>query len=208
MSDQLPTIEGDGGPRESIPVTLFGDLASGGNPIGISNPIPASTPDGFFALAASFVRPSNTTAYASGDLVADSTSAAAALELPLAFRAAGQAVRIERLRLRKTSVTLTDASLRVHLFRLRPTLTVNDNDVFDSAGVLAISDIAGYVGTIDVTMNYAAVAGACGVGVPGVGSAITCDGIGTSLWVAIEARAAYGPASAETFTVTIEGARS
>lgn len=191
-----------------VALTLGADGAEA-SPLNNTNPLPASTPDGFFALAASFTRPADTTAYASGDLVANSASAAVALELPLAFRAAGQAVRIERVRLRKSGVTLTNAVFRVHLFRSAPTLTANDNSAFDNgSGVLAISDIAGYVGTVDVTMNYAAVAGASGVGAPGTGSAITCQGTGTSLWAVVEARAAYAPANGETFTVTIEGARS
>ena len=45
------------------------------------------------------------------------------------------------------------------------------------------------------------------------GAGITCEpaggeGVETSLWALVEARAAYTPAAGETFVVTLEGARS
>ncbi len=174
---------------------------------------PVKTPDGFFTRSSSFARPANTTAYAVGDRVANATSSAAVLEFTHVAREAGEAVRIERLRLRKTGPVLTNAQFRVHLFRTLPTVNVNDNGVFNNANVLAIADIAGYVGAFDVTMDLAAAIGARGVGVPLVGGGITCEAAGvddheTSLWAVIEARAAYAPASGETFTLTIEAARS
>jgi hypothetical protein len=170
-------------------------------------------PDGFFTVSAAFTRPADTTAYAAGDRVADSTSAATVLEFTNVARSTGESVRIERIRMRKTGATLTNASFRVHLFRLEPTVNVNDNGVFNSSSTLALADIHGYVGTVDITMNYAAVIGARGVGAPSAGSGITCEAAGTSghetsLWAVVEATAAYVPASGEIFTVTIEAARS
>ena len=58
--------------------------------------------------AASFARPNDTTAYASGDLVANATSAGAVT--PLAFALGGNAMpggtRITRVRLQKSGTTL------------------------------------------------------------------------------------------------------
>lgn len=185
-----------------------GDIAT---PVDHNTPLPTYSPGGLLTVASSFSRPANTTPYAIGDLVANS-GAVVPIELVGAARSAGEAFRAERVRLRKSGPLLANASFRVHLFRKIPTVSVQDNGVFDNAGVLALADIDGYVGTVDVVMNYAAAIGARGVGVPSTGSGITCEagavaGHETSLWALIEARAAYVPASGETFTLTVEGAR-
>jgi hypothetical protein len=132
---------------------------------------PVYTADGFFTASAAFTRPANTTAYAIGGRVADLTASATVVEFTNVARATAEAIRVERLRMRKTGTG------------------------------------------IDVTMDVAAAIGAQGIGLPTKGSGITCEAAGTtghetSLWAVVEALAAYGPASAETFTLTIEGARS
>jgi hypothetical protein len=167
---------------------------------------------GFFTSSAAFARPADTAAYLAGDRVADSTTAATVLSFNNVHRAASDAIRLERVRIRKTSALLTNAQFRVHLFRLLPTVSVNDNGIFNAAGVLALADIAGYIGRFDITMDSAGVIGARGSGVPAVGSGISCEAAATggsdaSLWAVIEALAAYVPSSAETFTITLEGAR-
>ena len=92
-------------------------------------------------------------------------------------------------------------------------ICVGDNGAFNSSGALALANIEGHVGYVDVTMDLAAAIGARGVGAPATGSGITCEAAGasgheTSLWVLIEARATYIPANGETFYITVEGARS
>lgn len=193
----------------------YGAEASDAVFVSPTNPLPAATRDGFFTVAASFVRPADVTAYAAGDLVANSTSAAVPLEFPNVARATGEAIRIERVRMRsdKTPGSITNASFIVHIFRKAPVLNVNDNAAFQASGVLQVANIDGYVGTVPVVFGYAAAIGARGVGVPAAGSGITCEAAGaaaheTSLWVVVEANAAYVPASGETVTVTLEGARS
>lgn len=173
------------------------------------------TPSGLLTVVGSVTRPADTLIYAAGDLIANSTTAGLVVPIELvgAARGAGEAIRIERVRLRKSGSSLTAASFRVHLFRSLPTVSVGDNGVFDASNVLALADIAGYVGTIDVTMDKAAAIGARGVGVPSSGSGITCEAAGTSghegsLYALIEARGTYQGTSAESFTVTIEGSRS
>lgn len=184
-----------------------------GAPVSELNPVPGYSPGGFFTVSASFTRPADTTAYSAGDRVADSAGAATVLEFTNVARATSEAVRIERIRMRKTGTSLANASFRVHIFRTLPTVGVNDNGVFNAAGSLALADIAGYVGSVDVTMDKAGTIGARGVGVPATGAGITCEAAGTSghetsLWAVVEALAAYTPVSGETFTVTIEAARS
>lgn len=169
----------------------------------------SKTSDGLQAIAATqFARPGNTTAYAAGDLVADTVTAGsvAVVAIPNAVRAAGEAFRIERCRLRKSTTTLTAANFRVYICRALPTFSVGDNGALNVAGALAIDDIANVVGWFDITMDRSATAGARGVGVPSLGPAITViPSSGTTLYAFIEATGAYAPGNAETFNMTLEG---
>lgn len=167
---------------------------------------------GFFTSGAAFARPADTAPYTAGDRVANATSAAVVLALSNVFRTDQDAIRVEKVRLRKTGTSIVNAQFRVHLFRLLPTVAVSDNGVFNTAGALALADIAGYIGSVDITMDKSATIGAHGAGVPATGTGITCESSGASgadpsLWAVIEALAAYTPASGETFTLTLEGAR-
>lgn len=162
-------------------------------------------------ISASFVRPSDTTAYAAGDLVANSTTAGSVI--PLAFanvvRTAGDCLRIERVRIEKSSTSLTNASFRLHLFEASPTPTVGDNGVYNSAGVLATNNVLNMVGTFPVTMIWSGSDGAMGIGVPTTGSGATASPTsGTTLFGLLEVTAAYTPVSGETFYVVLEGYRT
>ncbi|CAN5335730.1 hypothetical protein BH09PSE1_BH09PSE1_08100 [soil metagenome] len=192
-----------------------GALGADAQAVTTATPLPGYSPGGLLTVAASFVRPADTTAYAVGDLAANSALAGSVVPVELigAMRSAGEAIRIERVRLRKSGPSLINAAFRVHLFRKAPTVGVGDNGAFNASGVLALTDIEGHVGYIDVTMDLAAAVGARGVGVPGTGAGVTCEAAGaagheTSLWALIETRAVYAPVSGETFYLTVEGARS
>lgn len=193
----------------------WGNPEDPANYVDLDTPLPVFTPSGFLTVSMSFARPADTLAYAAGDLVANSTVLGSLVvpKIQNVMRMVGEAVRVERIRLRKTSVTLVSATFRVHLFRIAPTLSVADNGVFNAAGVLALADITGYVGGFDVTMDVAGAAGASGRGVPLMGSGVTLEASGTvgdetTVWVVIQATAAYVPASGETFTLTLEAART
>lgn len=167
------------------------------------NPLPVTTTiaAGFGAVAsASFSRPADTTAYASGDLVANSTTAGSVVPVSLlnAVREEGGVSRIERVRLRKTGTSITNASFRVHLFSAAPTVTNGDNGAF-------LSILANYIGAFDVVIDRAFSDGAAGAGLPVNGAAATFTiPSGTTLYALIEARGAYTPVSGETFTVIAE----
>jgi hypothetical protein len=180
------------------------------NPEDLHVPYPAGwTPSGLATIhATAFNRPANTTAYTAGDLVANSATAGSATGLVFlnAVRGDGEAIRIERVRLRKSSAVLTNASFRVYICRALPTLSVGDNGALNASSVLAIDDIQYVIGWFDLTMDRSGTAGARGVGVPNAGSAITLSPVsGTTIIGLIEATAAYGPASGETFNATLEG---
>lgn len=148
-------------------------------------------------VSASFTRPADTTAYASGDLVANSTTAGSVAPMSFAIsRATGKGGMVRRARLRKSGTSVTNASFRIHLYTLSPTLANGDNAAWSSNGV------ANYVGAIDVTVDKAFTDGAAGNGVPNTGSEInfTSD----TYYAVVEARGAYTPVSGETFSVELE----
>lgn len=145
-----------------------------------------------------FVRPADTTAYAIGDLVANSTTAGSVvpLDLPVSRTDSGS-VSIERVKLRKSGVSTTNASFRVHLFSAAPTPTVGDNAAFGTSGSNS------YLGSTDVVVSQAFSDGACGFSDANFKSISVRLEAGYSVYGLVEARAAYVPVSAESFTVTL-----
>ncbi len=151
-------------------------------------------------VSASFSRPANTSAYAAGDLVANNVTAGSVVPMQFAVaRAAGGTGMIRRARIRKSSVAVVNASFRLHLYRAAPTPSNGDN------GVWLTNQAANYMGAIDVTVDRAFSDGAGGNGVPISGSEVNFDlSNGNVIYGLLEARAAYTPASAETFEVELE----
>ena len=168
--------------------------------ISSTNPVPVvglvTNPTG------SFTRPSDTTQYAVGDLVANSTTAGsvAAVSLTVARAAAGSSM-LRRLKLHKSSTSTTSASFRVHLYRPGVTITCANGD----NGAFSTDQVANYIGAFDVTIDRAFTDGAAGIGLPVVGSDINLKlASGTTVQALMEARATYTPTSAEVFTITLD----
>ena len=147
---------------------------------------------------ANFTRPSDTTQYTSGDLVANSTTAGSVVVMPFTVIVAqGRAMKIKTVKLETTSTTATNATFRLHLYATKPTVTNGDNGVWlsvegthigfvDLDALLAFSDAIGNTTAFDDTQNiYWRLA------------------TGEILYGLLEARAAYTPVSAEVFTVTM-----
>ena len=183
--------------RDALPVVVLG--SDGSSASSSTNPI---TTGGIGKLAsANFTRPSDTTQYASGDLVANSTTAGsvAAMQFTVA-RIAGGSGMIRRARLRKSGTSVTNAAFRLHLYRVTPaTITNGDNGAWSTSGN------ADYMGAIDVTVDRAFTDGASGNGVPMTGNEINFDlTSGQIIYGLLEARGAYTPANAEVFTVELE----
>jgi hypothetical protein len=161
-----------------------------------------STSSGFgFTAQASFTRPTNTTTYASGQALANSTVASSVVPLRFANCSTGGAVRIEAVRVRKSGTGTTGASFRVHLFTQSPVPGAGD-------GAVWTAPIDGYVAAFDVTVDRAFSNGAAGRGTATTGTPVVItipDGV--DLYGLIEVRGAYAPASAEQFTWILEGFR-
>lgn len=152
---------------------------------------------------ANFSRPADTTPYAVGDLIANSTVAnlVTPLELWNAVREPGMCGRVDRIRLYKSGPSIANASFRVHLFGAIPTPVNGDNGVFSS-------NLADCIGQLDVTMDRSFTNGAYGVGIPSLGNSIQYQILsGTAVYALIEARAAYGGVSGENFKLVAEMVR-
>jgi hypothetical protein len=150
------------------------------------------------AVEATFIRPANTTAYASGDLVANNVTAGSVTALSLGIaRVAAGGVSIRRVRLRKSSTGVTNAAFRVHFYTAAPTATNGDNGVWLTTGA------AGYLGSVDVTMDRAFSDGAAGLAAlsPDINIRLAS---GTDIFALLEARAAYTPVSGETVGLMVE----
>jgi len=147
-----------------------------------------------------FTRPANTTAYTFGDLVANNTTAGSVTPISVdAARAIDTVSSMIRCRLEKTGTSVTSAIFRVHFYNELPTVTNGDNGVW-------LSTQAGYVGSVDITVDKAFSDGAEGIGAPSAGSALIFAPVSgtTTLYALIEARAAYTPVSGEQFQIHVE----
>lgn len=151
--------------------------------------------------SANFTRPANTTAYASGDLVANDTTAGSVV--PMTFtvaRVAQGSVTIRKARLSKSTTTTSNAAFRLHLYTAAPTIANGDNSAWSTTR-------SGYLGAIDFSSSNALAFsdGTAINGVPVVGTEINVKlASGTTIVGLLEARAAYGPGSGEVFTVELE----
>lgn len=149
--------------------------------------------------ASQMMRPADTTAYAVGDLVANSTTAGSVTPLTFAVNRSGTTGlggMIRRAKLKTSNVSLTSASFRLHLYSASPTVANGDNGAWSSSGA------ATYLGAIDFTLVRAFTDGAAGWSTVLEGQEInfTTDNV----YGLLEARDTYTPASAQTFDVALE----
>src|SRR5262245_2140486 len=153
------------------------------------------------SVSAGFTRPNDTTAYASGDLVANSVTAGAVAPLSLALpftSGQGQTI-ILRARLYKSGTTATNATFRLHLYQSSPTPANGDN------GAWSTDKAAAYLGFIDIATLLAFTDGCANFGAAAAGAEMRLKlAAGATLYGLIEARAAYAPAANEAFTATLE----
>lgn len=152
---------------------------------------------------ASFTRPANTTAYATGQLVANAVAAGSVVPMQFSLDNGfpmGQ-FRLTRARLVKSGPSITNATFRLHLFQALPALTAGDGVALASTGALA------WLGNIDVTTMFAFNDGAAGFGAAAAGSEMfvrEAPGNGINIYGLLVALGAYTPISGEIFTVTLE----
>lgn len=145
---------------------------------------------------ATFTRPNNTTPYASGDLVADTVTAGSVT--PLSWVSVGnKPFIIPSIRLHKSGASPTNAQFRMNLFTSAPTVeTTGDNGVLASNVNGSANWLASFEGTLDGFKD-----GCAGLLVPWAG-VIKSDynGVPSTIYGLLEARAAYTPGALEVFT--------
>lgn len=175
MADVLPTVTGDSGPVEATPVVVV-------------------NPDGAFAGVSilgkqSFARPADATAYAVGDLIANSTTAGSVV--PLTFASAGATGTITGVVVNKSGSAV--AQVRVHFMKTAHAVTNGDNGGI----VFTAIDLDNYLGSMDVNLSDLAGGGVMGEAYGAIDYATAAG----SIYAFLEALSAFTPASAETLTV-------
>lgn len=152
-----------------------------------------------------FTRVADTNVYASGDLIAQSTTATLCMPTPVIIGRHGAKPEnggagtgmIRRLRIRKSGTSITTASVRAHLYSQPNIIHANGDN-----GSWSTNLVQFYIGSFDVTFDKAFTDGASGTGTPTVGSEINT--VSPTVYVVLEARSAYTPSSAELFVYDFE----
>lgn len=144
----------------------------------------------------SVTRPNDTTAYAIGDLIAN-TGAAVPIALPTA-----KSGLANRVRLKVNDTAWKAATIRAHFFRDVPTVAVNDNGVLNAAETYAFTE-SNYLGYVEVTLSQQTSDGY----VKGFAAFQflfeTLTGA-SGLSALLEARTAVTPAASKVFTLALE----
>ena len=165
-------------------------------------------------LAASFSRPADTTAYADGDLVANNTAAASVSPLSWAIaRNNNDGLSITGARMNKSQQGAANATFWLHLFKADPTATNPING--DNGAMVLNTDSSDYLGsmkfdfTTDCPDIYNAAHVCNGEWLQGRQDVLGRTGASTTtIYGLLQAKAAYAPASGETFEVFLEAIQS
>ena len=152
--------------------------------------------------SATFTRPNDANAYASGDLVANNVTNTSVV--PMSWVVSGASIHgnlfVRRARIEKSTTSVTNSSFRVHLYETSPTVTNGDNGVWTST-------YSSYLGSLDVVVDKAFSDGAAGTGglTSSTGNEIVIDGtVDKTIYGLLEARGAYTPGAQEVFVVILE----
>jgi hypothetical protein len=155
----------------------------------------------YASISASSTRPADTTTYAAGDLVANSTTAASVV--PFSWITKGsQAFWVPGVKFFKTGTGLTGASFRLHLYSASPTVTTaGDNSAYASN----VAGNANWISNFDLTLVTAHNDGCAGLMVPTEGVIrLDFQSASATLYGLLEAVGAYAPTSGETFTLWLQ----
>jgi hypothetical protein len=205
MPTTIAVLDGAGASQTVNTLPALGQAAmAAGLPVSIASD-QTLIPVGGKSIVASgtFTRPADTTAYAIGDIMANSTTAGSVVPVSLTVaRANGGSGSIVRCRVSTTKTGLAGTeTFRVRLFTTSPTISSGDN-----AAISITGRASGHVATFDVVMTDVFNDGAKGSSGPLSGSqAVFVVGGGVQvLYALMEARTTYTPASAEVFVIELE----
>ncbi len=154
------------------------------------------------SASGTITRPADTTAYASGDLVANSVTAGSvtALQFSTLARISGGSGVIVGARIQKSTAGITNAAFRVHYFDTVPTFTsAGDNSALST---VVVASAKGYLGYVDIPAMVGFSDVAWGTGAPDNSrGSIPFKASAQIIYAIVEARGAYTPGSAEVFTI-------
>lgn len=172
-----------------------------GTPIADTNPLPVTGNSA--VVGGSVQRPADTLAYAVGDIVAQSTTAASCSAVPIAASRDNDTTgALVRCRLKVNDLAWFNANLYVHVFKDAPIFSSGDNAAF--AAALSESN---YLGAFSVTLDQKFSGSVVkGIAAPLAGVTLIFDpSAGTkNIFFVLETKTAVTPGSAKTFTVAFE----
>lgn len=153
--------------------------------------------------AATITRPADLTAYAAGDLLANSTTAGSVT--PFTFSGGAVPYRVQRFILRSSNDTVTNKSYSLYLFNVSPVVTNGDNGAF----AVNAASFAGLVGVFGSGAAVATGAGSYQELYPIDGAATFANGwipktLPGTFYGLIKVNAAYTPTSGETYDLAAE----
>ena len=146
-----------------------------------------------YVIAPTFTRPNDATAYADGDLVANSTTAGSVVPLKFGIPWKRSCI-IRGASIRKSDgADVVNATFTLHLFRNTPVVANGDNgalstDYAEKLGSIAVGAQTGYTDdgySISFAGNF------------------YVDAIDRFVYGLLEAKGVYTPAALETFVVTL-----
>ena len=153
-----------------------------------------------FTSSATLTRPADTTQYAAGDQVADSTTAPTALNFgTCAVNNGGGGLLIDAIAIANANQS-TKPNQRLYLFSGSPTLN-NDNANWAPSD----ADFANIVGMAEFTSwevggTTLGTAGNCFAQAKNINSGYTCAAAAANLWGCVVERGTYTPISGEAWT--------
>lgn len=156
------------------------------------------------AIATSFTRPADTTAYAAQDVVSNSTSSPAVLTFAAAGRYPGSSGIILSARHMKSSTSTSGATYRLHLYRVAPT-AIADNAPF----TMLYANRANRVGFIDFLHSAAGAGSDCTNALSTfVNLPFLCEASTVNLFGILTVTGAYTPTSGEQHYVELHVAQN
>lgn len=155
-----------------------------------------------FSPFSSFTRPADTTAYAQNDIVANSTTAASITPMKFGLNGSGKAGIIRSARLYKSDKTVTNGTFTAFLFTADPGTPTNGDN-----GAFGVASAAAFLGSFAIDLTTGALAGGTtGAAKNSAALAIPffLPALNDKLYALLRADAAYTPASAEVFKLTLD----
>lgn len=150
--------------------------------------------------SSNFTRPSDTTAYAANDLMANSTTAGSVVPLSwtVTLSNAGNFI-VRRAQMLSTGKSITNAGFALYLYTVTPTIANGDNAAFSTT-------LANLFCVMPITLTDIGTDDASGFGIPNIGSdcnAVTAGGT-KIIYGLLKVIQPYTPTSAEVETIILE----